>query len=224
MQIEGRGVGVDISGRQVVSGVDLTLQPGTMIAITGHSGSGKTTLLNCLGLLIPPSRGDVLCDGERTTRWGDSRRVRFWRDHAAFIYQDHGILDDETVVFNVALRKRLTRAESARARAVLEGVGLSGREHESAAVLSGGEKQRVGVARAMYKEADVVFADEPTASLDHANRENVTTLLRQCAERGACVTIATHDLQLARVCDAVIELPDPQDAAEHDADRVSSDA
>ena len=118
--------------------------------------------------------------------------------------QDYGIIDDETVSFNVSLKK--FGNNQGQIKEVLEIVGLQGREKDKALVLSGGEKQRLGIARAILKNASVIFADEPTASLDNSNRQIVVSLLKDCANRGAAIILATHDERLVAECDTVVRL------------------
>lgn len=207
MRIEGQGLGMDIGGRTIFRTISLRVDSGTSLAIVGPSGSGKTTLLNCLGLIQKVSSGSLLIDGRdyRDRRRGDT--LAFWRDHAAFVYQDSGVIDEETLRYNVSLRRLVRRGGSfVRVEEALRRVGLGGRANERAAVLSGGEKQRLGVARAIYKRADAIFADEPTASLDERNRQLVRDLLLERAHEGCCVIIATHDQALARSCDRVLDL------------------
>ena len=123
---------------------------------------------------------------------------------ASFIYQDYGIIDDETVSFNVSLKK--FGNNQGQIKEVLEIVGVQGREKDKSLVLSGGEKQRLGIARAILKNASVIFADEPTASLDNSNRQLVVSLLKDCANRGAAIILATHDERLVAECDTVVRL------------------
>lgn len=201
MSIETDNLTVTIAGRVIVDGITLTCEPGEVLALVGVSGSGKTTLLNCLGLLQRPTTGLIAVEGKQTARWSDRARQRFWREKAAFIYQDYGLIEDETLAYNVTLRspgilRRRPRPEP-RVESTLASVGLAGRSADPVSVLSGGEKQRAGVARAIYKGARYIFADEPTASLDAENRHLVTGLLLQAAADGACVVIATHDEDLA---------------------------
>jgi len=204
MNIKANSVSLSINGRRILSNVTLLAEGGKMTALSGKSGSGKTTLLNCLGLILPVDSGEVLVDNTNATRWHEAQRTAFWRDSASFIYQDYGIIDDESVSFNVSLRK--IGSNQRQINEVLKTVGLSGREKDRAMVLSGGEKQRLGIARAIYKNASVIFADEPTASLDEANRNLVISLLRDCANRGVAVILATHDERLVKECDRVLEL------------------
>jgi len=198
MRVQTAELGVIIDGTPIFTGIDLDLNGGHMVALTGPSGSGKTTLLNCLGLILRPSSGHVTIDGQITNSWNDKRRTNFWAQHAAFIYQDYGIVEDETVTYNTTF-KSFTRGSEA--EEILRHVGLDARKEARAGVLSGGEKQRLGVARAMYKHADVIYADEPTASLDEDNRNLVTSLLRERADAGVLVIIATHDDRLVQQCD-----------------------
>ncbi|MFD2768353.1 ABC transporter ATP-binding protein [Micromonospora eburnea] len=213
MLIEARGVKVRIGSRTVFDNVAVTCESGQMTALIGPSGCGKTTLLHCLGLLQQPTRGQVRIDGVETTGWRDSARRKFWRHHAAFVQQDYGVIDDETVGFNATMQMsilgRRLPADQRRLDMALERTGLPGRSAELAAHLSGGEKQRLAIARAIYKSADVLFADEPTASLDPDNREHVTALLRQLADSGTTVIIATHDERLATACDKTHDLASP---------------
>lgn len=206
MNIEATDVGVQIEGRSIFSDVSVDITPSTMTALTGPSGSGKTTLLNCLGLIQRPTRGAVLIDGQDTTNWRDRQRTQFWKDYTAFIYQDYGIIEDQSVAYNVTLSKHQSHATISKVEEILTVVGLAQRGGELAAVLSGGEKQRLGVARAIFKDATFIFADEPTASLDTDNRQLVISLLRDRVKQGTSVVIATHDSRLASVCDLRVAL------------------
>lgn len=200
--VAGSDLSIRLAGRNIFQEVNLSCEPGSITLLTGPSGCGKSTLLNTLGLLLTPSVGDVLIDGKGTRSWNDKRRVQYWHDHAAFIYQDHGTIEDETLAFNIVLSRRKRRRRIDEVEEALKRVGLDGRARELASVLSGGERQRLGFARAMFKHADVLYADEPTASLDRANRQMVIDLIRQRASEGTTVIIATHDDDLAKIADA----------------------
>ncbi|WP_086823752.1 ABC transporter ATP-binding protein [Allokutzneria sp. NRRL B-24872] len=207
MDIEAVDVGVLIDDREIVAGQSLTCRPNTMTALVGPSGCGKTTLLHCVGLLQRPTFGRVLVDGADTSSWS-SRRVRqFWRDNAAFVIQDYGIVDDESVAYNVTMSATLftnrLRADQSRLEAALDRTGLAGRGGDRASHLSGGEKQRLAIARAIYKDAAVVLVDEPTASLDSANRTLVVDLFADRAAAGCTVIIATHDEEMMAACDSL---------------------
>lgn len=204
MKIEAKEIVIKINDKIILDNVSCMIMSGSLTAIVGPSGSGKTTLLNSLSLLQEVTSGSVYINGEDTTKWNESKRSKFWRDHAAFIYQDYGVIEDSNVVYNVTLRR--TNRNITGVQNVLAKVGLSGREKELGISLSGGEKQRVAIARALYKNADVVFADEPTASLDAENRNLVLELLKTAAKSGAIVLIATHDEWLIDKCDEKIIL------------------
>ena len=173
MIIEAHDVGVTIDHRQIIHGESVLCAPGEMTALIGPSGSGKTTLLH-------------------------RDRRAFWRDHAAFVLQDYGIIDDEPVSFNVTMRR--TRGFEKKLQAALEHVGLAGRDTELASHLSGGEKQRLALARAVYRDARILFVDEPTASLDAINRQLVVGLFAGFARRGATVIVSTHDDEMIAAC------------------------
>lgn len=205
MIIEARDLRMIIDGREIVPSTDLTCEPGQMSALVGPSGSGKTTLLHCLGLLQVPTSGQVVLDGQDATGLRSSARRRFWARHAAFVLQDYGVMDEESVSFNVTMASTVLgrRAAGSRERlsSALEVTGLAGRETELAAHLSGGEKQRLGVARAVYKDARCIFVDEPTASLDDDNRAMVIELFAARAREGRTLVVATHDRAMIEACD-----------------------
>jgi putative ABC transport system ATP-binding protein len=201
----------------ILKDVSVDCKPGDMVALVGPSGCGKTTMLGILGLLIAPNAGDIYIDRRNDSQhWSDARRRGFWKQKAAFIYQDYGLVEDETVAYNVTMKPRALFGRRSfvpdDVEEALRKVGLSGRGGETVSFLSGGEKQRVGVARAIYKQARYIFADEPTASLDKTNREMVTSLLEREASRGACVIVSTHDMELAGHCNRIVDLTDARES------------
>lgn len=202
MLIEGHNLSVSIDGREIITDESVRCEPGEMTALVGPSGSGKTTLLHALGLLLPVAGGRLRMNGEDVTGYRGGQRRRFWRDHAAFVLQDYGIIDDDTVTFNVTMGgRRGTATDGSRLGAVLERTGLTGRADERASHLSGGEKQRLALARAIYRGASVLFVDEPTASLDADNRHMVIDLFTEFARQGATVVVSTHDEEMIAACD-----------------------
>ncbi|MBB5960704.1 putative ABC transport system ATP-binding protein [Saccharothrix tamanrassetensis] len=206
MLIEAEGLSVAIGGRPVLDGVSVRCEPGTTTALVGPSGSGKTTLLHSLGLLLPVDRGRILFDGDDATKYSSAARRKFWRDHAAFVLQDYGIMDEESVAFNITMEASVLRKQATgdykQLAQVLERMGLAERQGEAASHLSGGEKQRLALARAVYKRATVLFVDEPTASLDAANRRKVIDLLTEFAANGCTVIVSTHDTEMINACDS----------------------
>ncbi len=205
MQISAKNLGLTVAEHHIFGEVTLDCPAESLTALIGPSGSGKTTLLHCLGMLLRPSCGNIWMNDEMTTEWSEHKRRQFWQRNAAFVLQDYGIIEDESVYFNVTMEskkffQRRAKLDS-RAEEILEHVGLGGRTTELAAHLSGGEKQRLAIARAMYKKAQAIFVDEPTASLDENNRQLVIDLLRARATDGATVIIATHDEEMIGACD-----------------------
>lgn len=194
-------LGYSIRGHRILHNVNLSCQAGTVTALMGRSGCGKTTLLDLLGMLLVPTTGSISVNGMTAEHWKDRQRCRFWHDHAAFIFQDYGMIPHENVLYNITLSRREARRAAKhlprKMAAILSYLGLEGRYLEPIDALSGGERQRVGVARALWKDANYVFADEPTASLDAENKRIVTNLLFDLAAKGVCVVIATHDDDLA---------------------------
>ncbi|MDO4255269.1 MAG: ATP-binding cassette domain-containing protein [Kocuria sp.] len=199
MLIEGEDLTVTIDNRTIISGESVRCEPGKMTALVGPSGSGKTTLLHSLGLLLPITHGRITIAGRDATGWNSRKCRKFWRDHAAFVLQDYGIIDDESAAFNVALRSRKT--DDAQVADALKRTGLAHRGPELASHFSGGEKQRLALARAIYRKAAVLLVDEPTASLDQNNRHAVINLFTDFARSGATVIISTHDEEMIAACD-----------------------
>lgn len=207
MRMEANQVTMIINERTIMENESVICDPGTLTALVGPSGAGKTTLLHVLGLLLRPTSGRVLMDGVDTTSWEAKQRRLFWKKHAAFVLQDYGIVEEESVAFNVTMTSSLFRSkvvgDKERVRKVLAKTGLNGRERELAARLSGGEKRRLAIARALYKDAQIIFADEPTASLDEANGDRVIELLQLLAKQGRTVIVATHDEKMMQAAHAM---------------------
>ena len=210
MSLEVQNLSYDIGGRRLFENVSFLAQPGSLTAIVGPSGCGKTSLLNCLSGLLRPSSGYVLIDNQESTKWREKEILKFWQKSAAFVYQDHGLIDDESVAYNVSFDRPRYRFRKKRITAdvinALSAVGLASRAEELASHLSGGERQRVAIARALYRHATYLFVDEPTASLDLENRKMVLELLRTIANSGATILIATHDEELMAAADQRVSL------------------
>ncbi|MCU9593309.1 ATP-binding cassette domain-containing protein [Caldibacillus thermolactis] len=209
MKVEAQEISLSIGGKKVLNRESICCLPGKMSALVGPSGCGKTTLLNCLGLLLPVDEGSIFIDGNNVTKFNAASRRKFWRDYAAFILQDYGIMDEETVAFNVTMESSVfgrIKGNRERLTQVLKQTGLQGREEELAGHLSGGEKQRLALARAIYKDAKILFVDEPTASLDVDNRKMVIDLFTEFASRGRTVIVSTHDQEMIEACDVLHEV------------------
>lgn len=198
---------------EVLKGIDARIEKGEIVAIVGASGAGKTTLLQIVGTLEKPDAGQVLFDGASAFDLREKELSAFRNRHIGFIFQFHQLLPEFTALENVmlpALIARTGRSEAHRRAAdLLDYLGLSDRASHKPAQLSGGEKQRVAVARALINRPDVVLADEPSGSLDSQNKSELHNLffdLRR--EFGHTFLIVTHDETLARLSDRMIELRD----------------
>lgn len=209
--IASRNIVVYAQGQPILQSPYFEAYAGEVTGIVGPSGCGKTTLLNVLGLLMPPHEGEVVIGGRHMERVREKERLAFWADEASFVFQDYGIIEEWSVIENILLdRRTFGRARiTDESRELLSIIGLEGKERTSAALLSGGEKQRVGIARAIHKGVRYIFADEPTASLDAENRALVIELLSSAARRGATVIVATHDADMMAACDRLCRLESP---------------
>ena len=193
----------------ILDGIDLEINAGETLAVTGASGSGKTTLLGILAGLDLPSAGQVHLMGHELTALDEERRARIRGEHVGFVFQTFQLLGSLTALENVMLPAELRGAKAAgqEARELLEKVGLGDRASHYPRQLSGGEQQRVGVARAFASQPGVLFADEPTGNLDTATGAKVIDLLFQLNQAfGATLVLVTHDERLAGRCSSAVEL------------------
>ncbi|CCI83836.1 ABC transporter ATP-binding protein [Corynebacterium otitidis] len=191
------GLKKTVAGRELLSGVELRAEAGETIAITGPSGAGKSTLLNCIGLLDGIDSGEIALNGRRVDGLRLGGKIKAFRGDLGFVFQDFALIEEWSVGRNVAaplVARRVGKKDRAKAVArALERVGLAGRENDETAALSGGEKQRVAIARLMVAEPSVVAADEPTGSLDPQNRDLVLEIFDELASIGCAVIVVTHD-------------------------------
>jgi putative ABC transport system ATP-binding protein len=215
--LEGRGVGkVFGQGALAVRALhptDVAVFRRQVLVVMGPSGSGKTTLLSVLGLVLTPTEGEVLVDGQPVTRAAADALARLRRDTVGFVFQQYNLLAGLTAADNVAvpllLRGTGARERAARARGALELVSMADKVDTKARLLSGGEQQRVAIARALVAGAGVMLCDEPTASLDgKTGREVLDTLARLAASEGRAVVIVTHDDRVLRIADRLIHVED----------------
>ena len=183
----------------VLRNVSFELEKGEMAFLTGHSGAGKSTLLRLIAAMERCSRGQIIVDGEDLSLEKESQ-LPFIRRKMGFIYQDYKLLHDRTVFDNVALPLIIAgyghQEVSRRVRASLEKVGLQGKEKKYPLALSGGEQQRVGIARAVVNKPPIIIADEPTGNLDPDLSAEIMNLFRQFQQVGVTILIATHDISL----------------------------
>jgi len=187
------------SGYDALSQVNFNLAAGEMAFLTGHSGAGKSTLLKLLLLMDRCTRGQVLVNGQNLSRIR-RRQIPYYRRKIGLVFQDHQLLFDRSVFDNVALPMVIAGAQKRdvgrRVRAALDKVGLLNKEKLNPAALSGGEQQRVGIARAVVNKPDLILADEPTGNLDPKLSTEIMKLFEQFNQVGVTVLVATHDLAL----------------------------
>ncbi len=175
----------------------LTIEAGEFVAIRGGSGSGKTTLLNIMGLLEAPDSGSVTLCGAKDPSFSSRAAVELRRHKLSYLFQNYGLVDNDTVEANVRLATRFGRAkgkaEKKRIAEALAQVGLTGYERRKVYTLSGGEQQRVALAKIVAKSPDIILADEPTGSLDERNRDYVMDILKELERQGKTIVVVTHD-------------------------------
>jgi lipoprotein-releasing system ATP-binding protein len=202
------------SQTEVLHGIDLTLERGQFLALTGPSGSGKSSLLNIVGLLDRPTSGRLTIKGQDTGTLGDAAITHLRGHTIGFVFQDHHLISAFTAVENVMMPLLVDRgfpnSEIAkRANDLMARVGLEKVSNNLAMNMSGGQQQRVAIARALAMNPDLVLADEPTGNLDTKSADSVFELMRQVnRESGTSFLMVTHNLDLARRCDLIIDVVD----------------
>ena len=198
---------------EVLKGVDLSIAKGEIVSIVGQSGAGKTTLLQILGTLDKPNAGEVLVDAIDFSKLGEKELAAFRNKHIGFIFQFHQLLPEFTALENVMIPALIARKDvkktTQKAKELLQYLQLADRMEHKPNELSGGEKQRVAVARALINDPGLILADEPSGSLDSKNKEELHKLLFELREKfGLTIVIVTHDKELAALSDRVIEMKD----------------
>jgi putative ABC transport system ATP-binding protein len=198
---------------RALQGVDLSVQRGELLALTGPSGSGKSTVLNLCGLIDTPDSGDIVLGGTPVNGMNEVQRTLLRRDAMGFVFQSFNLVPVMTVAENVDYPLFIAGVGAAERRqrvaAQLEAVGLQDHAHHRPDALSGGQRQRVAIARALVKRPRLVIADEPTASLDSHTADQVLELMRERGHaEGAAFVIATHDSRLTSRCDRIVALLD----------------
>lgn len=213
--IQARGIRKRFDKLEILKGIDLTIDAGEIVAIVGPSGAGKTTLLQIIGTLDKPDIGTLLIEGIEPFRLNEKQMADFRNRHIGFVFQFHQLLPEFTALENVMIpaliARQPTSAAEKRAKELLDFLKLSDRMTHKPAELSGGEKQRVAVARALVNRPSVILADEPSGSLDTQNKEELHALFFDLRnEMGQTFVIVTHDEQLATQADRIIHMKDGQ--------------
>lgn len=221
--IEIKGVTKNFGSLQVLKGIDLCIERGEIVSIVGPSGAGKTTLLQILGTLDKPDSGSVVVDGIETSTLSTNKLSEFRNTHLGFVFQFHQLLPEFTAIENIMIPAYIAgmKPKEARSRAeeLLAFMGLSDRATHKPNELSGGEKQRVAVARALMNNPAVILADEPSGSLDSKNKEELHKLFFELRDKfGQTFVIVTHDETLATLTDRTIHLKDGRIVGEGNED------
>lgn len=198
---------------EVLKGVDLELKQGEIVSIVGPSGSGKSTLLHILGTLDRPAKGEITIDSTRINSLNDKQLAFFRNNNIGFVFQFHHLLPEFTALENVCIpgwiNGRKKKEVAASAAVLLESLGLANRKDNKPGALSGGEQQRVAVARALINDPQIIFADEPTGNLDSANARELHQLFFDLRKKfNQTFLIVTHNEELARMSDRVLHMKD----------------
>lgn len=211
--LQARDIHKNYGQLEVLRGVDLDLGKGEIVSIVGPSGSGKSTLLHILGTLDRPNRGEITINGSKTNAMNDKQLAAFRNTHIGFVFQFHHLLPEFTAIENVCIpgwiNGRKKKDVTARAKTLLESLGLGDRLENKPGALSGGEQQRVAVARALVNDPLIIFADEPTGNLDSANARDLHQLFFDLRNQfGQSFLIVTHNEDLARMSDRILHMKD----------------
>ena len=224
--IDIKGITKSFGSLQVLKGINLHIDKGEVVSIVGPSGAGKTTLLQIMGTLDKPDSGSITIDGTDIRSLSGKEISRFRNSHIGFVFQFHQLLPEFTALENIMIPAFIggkTKSEAKeRAMELLRFMGLEERASHKPSELSGGEKQRVAVARALVNNPAVIFADEPSGSLDSKNKAELHQLFFNLRDRfGQTFVIVTHDEQLAKTTDRTIEMKDGQLCTQHDTETTN---
>lgn len=208
-----KGIEKKYGNLPVLKGVDIQIEKGEVVSIVGSSGAGKSTLLHILGTLDRPDKGEVTLNGTRIDKLKGKALARFRNKHIGFIFQFHHLLPEFTALENVCIpgwiagNKR--KATEDRAKELLEILGLGARLENKPSQLSGGEQQRVAVARALINQPDIIMADEPTGNLDSANARELHQLFTDLSKKyNQTFLIVTHNEELAKLSNRILQMKD----------------
>lgn len=211
--LQAKNIHKNYGSLEVLRGVDVTLNKGEIVSIVGPSGSGKSTLLHILGTLDRPGRGEIVINGNKVNTLSDKQLAVFRNNNIGFVFQFHHLLPEFTAIENVCIpgwiNGRKKGEVASRAKSLLESLGLGGRLDNKPNALSGGEQQRVAVARALINEPLIIFADEPTGNLDSAHARELHQLFFDLRKQyDQTFLIVTHNEELAKMSDRVLHMKD----------------
>lgn len=203
-----QGLEKNFGKKTVFSRFNLEIPEGSFTVISGASGSGKSTLLNIIGLLEKKDKGEMVHFGQKNIKPFSTKATNLLKDKIGYLFQNYALVDNATVEYNLklAMEGHDTSKENNRVKEVLEAVGLAGFEKKKVYQCSGGEQQRVAIARLMLKPCELILADEPTGSLDHENKMKVVDLLKGFQRAGKTVVLVTHDEDLMHLGEPLIRI------------------
>jgi lipoprotein-releasing system ATP-binding protein len=213
--IETRSITMKFGELQVLKGIDVSIRKSEIVTLVGPSGAGKTTFLHIMGTLLNPTAGEIIINGKKVYGMKEKQLSRFRNQHIGFVFQFHHLLPEFTALENVcipAFIKKVNRHDAEKkARELLDFLGLGQRLEHKPGELSGGEQQRVAVARALINNPDIILADEPSGNLDSQNRKELHELFFSLRERyKQTIVIVTHDKDLASMSDRTLTMRDGQ--------------
>lgn len=201
--IEGIELSKRFEGRVLFENFNFKIESGEFVCFSGVSGCGKTTLLNMIGMIEPFDSGKLLIDGEAMVT--PKQRMQYFQKKLGFLFQNFALVENKTVEQNLKLIRKQDRTNLTMEEA-LKRVGLSGVLKQKVYTLSGGEQQRVALARLFFKQSEIILADEPTGSLDEANADRIMQILKELHQEGKTIILVTHDEKIKKMAERVIEL------------------
>lgn len=207
--LEFKGITKRYGDKLVLNNISFKIDKGDCVSIVGKSGKGKTTILNILGLLEKYDSGTYLLDGCDVSKLNKTEETKIFREKIGYLFQNFALIDDESVLFNLDLSildKSNKKKNIERINEALSLVGLSDRLNSKVYQLSGGEQQRVAIARLFLKDCSIILADEPTGSLDSENRDLILNLLAKLQNENKTIIIVTHDTYVANWCSKIFRL------------------
>ena len=208
MVIELKNINKNYGNKYLFKNLNFSIKKGEMIAITGASGSGKSTLLNIIGLIDKPNSGEVSICGNKNPYDKEKIKLNLFRNNIGYLFQNYALVDNYTVSKNLDIALEYVKGKDKKKlkEEALDKVGLLDKLNNKVFELSGGEQQRVALARLILKENDIILADEPTGSLDEDNKAIILTLLKELNNEGKTVVVVTHDKVVANMCDREINI------------------